>query len=103
MTPEEQRIYDEAMAFARKHKKARCAALADPAIYPPDHNENPVSVFMAGSAGAGKTESAKALVAEFEAASPGSRLLRIDADEFRKEFPGYDCCISPLTQKGSCI
>jgi UDP-N-acetylglucosamine kinase len=49
MTEDEQRIYDAAVEYARTNKKARCAALTDPRIYLPE--QDPVSVFMAGSAG----------------------------------------------------
>ncbi len=43
-----------------------------------------------GSPGAGKTESSKELIVELEARTPGSRVLRIDPDDLRSEFPGYD-------------
>lgn len=88
MTEEEQRIYDDAVKFARANKKRRCAELTDPKIYLPE--QEPVSVFMAGSPGAGKTESSKELIATFEAKLPGTRILRIDPDDLRSEFPGYN-------------
>ena len=74
--------------FARKNKKRRCAELTDPAIFIPE--KEPVSVFMAGSPGAGKTETSKELIATLEAKQPGSKILRIDADDMRCEFPGYN-------------
>ena len=40
---------------------------------------------MAGSPGAGKTEASKALIEDFH-----ESILRIDADELRKEFDEYD-------------
>ncbi|MGH7973476.1 MAG: zeta toxin family protein [Limisphaerales bacterium] len=46
--------------------------------------EHPVSVFMAGSPGAGKTEASIELIARF-----GSPILRIDPDELRSECPAY--------------
>jgi UDP-N-acetylglucosamine kinase len=88
MTADEQRIHDAAIAYARANKKSRCAQLTDPSIFLPE--EKPVAVFMAGSPGAGKTESSKELIAEFEAKAPGTRILRIDPDDLRCEFPGYD-------------
>lgn len=88
MNEEEKRIHDEALAFARANKRARCQALTDPKIYLPENN--PVSVFMAGSPGAGKTESAKEIIAELEKRSPAAgRVLRIDPDDLRSAFPGY--------------
>jgi predicted ABC-type ATPase len=96
MTEEEQRIHDAAMEFARANKKTRCKALADTTIFLPE--EKPVAVFMAGSPGAGKTESSKELVAELEARPPGCRILRIDPDDLRAEFPGYSGTNSWLFQ-----
>jgi len=90
LTEEEQKIRDAALAFARLHKRERCRQLTDTSIYLPE--ESPVSVFMAGSAGAGKTETAKAMIAELESHpdfQDGSRVLRIDPDDLRCEFPGY--------------
>jgi UDP-N-acetylglucosamine kinase len=87
MTDAERALREEAIAFAREHKKVRCAQLTDPSIYVPE--QQPVSVFMAGSPGAGKTEAAKALIAELEAKPGAPRVLRIDPDDLRGEFPGY--------------
>lgn len=86
MNDEEKALQEAAISYAKLHKKQRCAELADPGVYVPE--EQPVSVFMAGSPGAGKTEAAKAIIAELEAqGSP--RILRIDPDDLRSEFPGY--------------
>ena len=87
MSDAERAIHDAAVAFARSHKKERCLELTDPTVYTPE--EQPVSVFMAGSPGAGKTEAAKALIAELEAKPGAPRVLRIDPDDLRSEFPGY--------------
>jgi len=54
MTHSEQEVSDEALRFARSNKKMIARRLTDKAIYPPE--EAPVSVYMAGSPGAGKTE-----------------------------------------------
>lgn len=83
MTPTEQRTHDEAISFARTNKKAIAKRLTNKAIHPPE--EEPVSVFMAGSPGAGKTEASLELLNFFSDAPP----LRIDPDELRVEFPGY--------------
>ena len=87
MTDAERVIHDAAVEFARANKKKRCAELTDPSIYVPE--QSPVSVFMAGSPGAGKTEAANALISEFEAKPGSPRVLRIDADDLRAEFPDY--------------
>lgn len=83
MTPAEQQIHNEAIAFARANKKAIAKRLTDKATHPPE--EEPVSVFMAGSPGAGKTEASLELLNFFSDSPP----LRIDPDELRAELPGY--------------
>ena len=70
---EEERVSDAALQFAKKHKKSIAQRLTNPEIYTPE--DHPVSVFMAGSPGAGKTEASLELLAKF-----GSPILRIDAD-----------------------
>lgn len=91
MTDDEQRISDEALAWARSNKKPFARALTDRTRYPGE--EHPVSVFMAGSPGAGKTEVSKALVNRL-----GDGFLRIDPDEFRVKIPGYNGTNSWLFQ-----
>jgi predicted ABC-type ATPase len=83
MTPSEQRIRDEVISFARSNKKAIAKRRTDRAFYPPE--QEPVSVFMAGSPGAGKTEASIALVNLFA----DTAILRIDPDELRNEFAAY--------------
>lgn len=84
MTPEEAEIRDAAIAFAKKNKQAIAVELTDKEIFPAD--QNPVSVFMAGSPGAGKTEASKALIREVG----GTPTIRIDPDELRERFEAYD-------------
>ena len=97
----ERRIYDEAIAFARANKKTRCAQLTDPTVYP--REDHPVSVFMAGSPGAGKTEAAKELIAQLERLPKAPKVLRIDPDDLRSEFPGYTGTNSWLFQHAASI
>lgn len=52
MTADE--LVERAKEFARRNKKAISRRLTDVSIYVPE--AEPVSVFMAGSPGAGKTE-----------------------------------------------
>jgi AAA+ superfamily predicted ATPase len=79
MDEQEARTHDAALEYARAHKKTIAKRLANPVVYPPE--ECPVSIFMAGSPGAGKTETSKALIDEI-----GGTILRIDPDELRGEF-----------------
>ncbi|MCC2659092.1 MAG: zeta toxin family protein [Panacagrimonas sp.] len=85
ITPEQQRIAEEAWTWAKKNRTAIARRWTDPTVFVPE--EHPVSVFMAGSPGAGKTEASKELIARYEI--DGLRVLRIDPDELRAEFPGY--------------
>lgn len=83
LTEEEEKVQQAALAYARANKKVIAQRVTDPEIYPAE--ENPVSVFMAGSPGAGKTEASIALLEAFE----GPSVIRIDPDELRTEFEEY--------------
>jgi len=95
-TLEEKAIQDEALEFARKNKKEIAKRLTDKSRFLPE--DEPVSVFMAGSPGAGKTEASIELLAKVE--ENGSEILRIDPDELRYEFPNYTGNNSCLFQRG---
>lgn len=84
-TDQEERIRKDAIEFANKHKREIAKRLTDPSIYPPE--ANPVSVFMAGSPGAGKTEASIELLNALQ--KDGAKVLRIDPDELRQEFAEY--------------
>jgi len=85
----------EAIAYAKAHKKEIAAELTDLSRFPAD--AEPVSVFMAGSPGAGKTEFSKAVLALLEEAR-AHRVVRIDSDDFRARIPGYTGSNSYLFQ-----
>lgn len=80
-----QELAAQALDFAKRNKKAIGRRLTDKSIYVPE--ERPVSVFMAGSPGAGKTEASIELLESLE--TNGDKILRIDPDELRSEFAGY--------------
>lgn len=84
MSPEEQALADQAMVFAKKSSRELVRQLTDLNRYPAD--TNPVSVFMAGSPGAGKTEASIALLAQTD---PEGTTVRIDPDDLRTRFHGY--------------
>ncbi|MDP4007738.1 MAG: zeta toxin family protein [Candidatus Peregrinibacteria bacterium] len=71
--------------FARRNKGKIAKELTDPVAYTP--SGTPISIFMAGSPGAGKTEFSKSLIKTFEKSRP--RVVRIDGDELREHLPGY--------------
>lgn len=94
LTEKEDEIQQEALEFARANKKDIAKRLTNPDVYLPE--ENPVSVFMAGSPGAGKTEASIALINEID----GPPIIRIDPDDLREEFKAYDGTNAWLFQKG---
>ena len=94
MTPEERDIEEKAFAFIKANAALLRTKFADPAKY--KSVERPVSLFMAGSPGAGKTEVSKSLVKKFQSAP-----IRIDADEIRTLCPGYTGSNAHLFQKAA--
>lgn len=68
---DDRRISEEAVAFAKANRKEIAKRLTDPLVYLSE--DSPVSVFMAGSPGAGKTEASLEFLTRF-----GGCVLRID-------------------------
>jgi UDP-N-acetylglucosamine kinase len=99
LTPDEARISAEALQYAKTNKKRIARELTDTVTHPPE--VEPVSVFMAGSPGAGKTEASLELLADFE--GDGTSVLRIDPDDLRHLLPGYTGANSWLFQGGVSI
>jgi UDP-N-acetylglucosamine kinase len=93
MSEDDNCIIEKANAEARELKKEYAHAFCDVGKFPPDLT--PVSVFMAGSPGAGKTESSQNLIKQL---SGEHSVLRIDGDEFRELFPDYNGSNSSLFQ-----
>lgn len=83
LSPDEEKIRQDAIAFAKSNKKFIARRLTNRDIYIAE--DNPVSVFMAGSPGAGKTEASIELLEQLE----GPAAIRIDPDELRSEFAAY--------------
>jgi predicted ABC-type ATPase len=84
LTPQQELIRNNALEFAKRNKKAIARRLTNPNIYLPE--DQPVTVLMAGSPGAGKTEASIALI---EWLGDGSKVLRVDPDDLRTEFAEY--------------
>lgn len=83
LTPDEERLKQQALALARAEKKAIAKRLTDKSLYPPE--KDPVALFMAGSPGAGKTETAEAMLEEVS-----NSVILVDPDRYRIFFEGYD-------------
>ena len=90
---EESAIRDQADEFVRSHAKG----IIEERLHGYGAEENPVSTFMAGSPGAGKTEASKMLL------QPFGNTVRIEADELREYFRGcgYSGANSHLFQKAA--
>lgn len=93
---DDQEVTRQALDYAKSNKKVIARRLTDKSIFVPE--DNPVSVFMAGSPGAGKTEASIELLDMLS--NNGDRVLRIDPDELRLEFEGYTGDNSYLFQAG---
>ncbi len=92
-------ISKKAIDFAHKNKKTIAKKFTDISLCPKE--ETPVSIFMAGSPGAGKTEFSIGLIEEFS--NNGNTVLRIDADDLRKYFEDYTGSNSSLFQGATTI
>lgn len=68
--------------YVKSHKSELITHFADLGTYLPD--DKPISIFMAGSPGAGKTEFSKRLIEKFS-----GKPVRIDADEIREWIPDH--------------
>jgi len=94
----DEKIHKEAVDFIKQHKQdlinryilgTGCRPVS-----------NPVTYFMAGSPGAGKTEFSKNFVASF---FPINSCVRIDADDIREMIPCYDGKNSHGVQSAACL
>jgi UDP-N-acetylglucosamine kinase len=77
---DEEKMSQDAAEFARQNKKEIVRKIIETSPF----SEKPISIFMAGSPGAGKTEFSISFLQEIQ-----TQILRIDPDELRKFFPGY--------------
>lgn len=99
---EDKGVCDEAVKYARHNKNVFISRFADISRYPKE--VKPISIFMAGSPGAGKTEFSKRLISELKNAGIISDdIVRIDPDDIRELLPGYTGKNSYLFQAASAI
>lgn len=97
LSEQEARIREDAIAYAKANRTRIAKALTSIEKFPPENC--PVSLFMAGSPGAGKTEFAKALSRAF--GDGDSSVIHIDIDELRTCFPAYTGCNAYLFQSAA--
>ena len=97
MPDEEQKLTEEAESYIKEHKCELIERFANPKVY--HFNPSPISLFMAGSPGAGKTEVSKRLIEQFT----GNLPVRIDADDIRTIFPNYNGANSHIFQRACTI
>ncbi len=81
-------IKNKALEFARREGNRIAKELTSKEKYKPD--AKPVSIFMAGSPGAGKTEYSKNVVLNvFKRRVVSGDVIRIDGDDYRDYFDDY--------------
>lgn len=83
---------DQAVRWVRDHNREIIEGFASEQLFLPD--AEPISIFMAGTPGAGKTEYSTRLNKSFN-----SKAVRIDADEIRKMIAGYGGSNSYIFQR----
>ncbi len=96
MTDEELKIEKTAVQWVKSNNKRLKSLICDPARYPAE--KQPVTIFMAGTPGAGKTEFSISLLGEFP-----NPIVRIDADEIREMMKeiGYEGSNAHCYQRAS--
>ena len=97
MSFEDSRIKEDAENYARENKKS----IAKDKILKYISESDPISVFMAGSPGAGKTEASVQLIIKLTGKKDS--ILRIDPDELRDVFKEYNGKNSNLFQHATSI
>src|SRR3990167_10981271 len=87
---------DDAVAWLKKNKKFIVERFADPKKFPKE--EHPLTIFVAGSPGAGKTETAKAVIKRLPLP-----VVHIDADAIRAMIPGFNGANASLFQAAATV
>lgn len=96
MNEEKLKQSQDAERYLKDHVNDLFRRFANLEVFQPD--QATVSLFMAGSPGAGKTEMSKRLIERF-----ASKPVRIDADEIREMFPGYNGTNANIFQRAATL
>lgn len=94
---EELLIHNKSIDFIKKNKINLINKFCNSKIFQPV--KNPISIFMAGSPGSGKTEFSQNLIKLLK----NEKIVRIDADEIRDFIPYYNGHNSYLVQGGASL
>src|SRR3989344_7886187 len=86
-------IAQQALQYVKDRRKELVTTFTK--SYKESHPEKPLSIFLAGSPGAGKTEYAQSIV------DLGPALLRIEADAIREWLPMYTGSNSDVVQQAA--
>lgn len=95
-----QKIMDDACDYVKANKTEIIKKFAGDTFPSVEH---PISIFMAGSPGAGKTEFSKSLIQTLRNQMQAEPIVRIDGDEIRGMLPGYEGSNSYLFQRAISI
>ena len=87
MVQDDERLSQDALEYVKRNKGLLVSKFASDLLFP--SAEHPISGFMAGSPGAGKTEFSKNLLSAL-GKNGLTNVVRIDADEIRLLLPGYN-------------
>ena len=106
---EAKEIIENSRAWIKLNKKEIIKKIVDNIL--PIPNVKPFVIFMAGSPGAGKTETSKNFIKELELLydnilgkkSSSGRVVRLDADEIKEMIPGYRGSNSEMFQSASSL
>jgi len=99
---EETRLKKESITFIKSHRRELCDKFANLTDYPP--SDKPFSIFMAGSPGAGKTEFSISFIKNnYTEIDKNIKVVRIDADEIRKEIPHFNGKNSYIVQSAAAL
>lgn len=94
-------IHNKAIEYIKSHKTELLNRFCSVENYTP--STNPITIFMAGSPGAGKTEFSISFIPELQDKDPGSKIVRIDVDEVRTFLPMFDGHNSEEVHAAACI
>ena len=96
---QDKEIEAEAKSYVKSHERQIIENIASLSIVSPTNN--PFTLFMAGSPGAGKTEFSKSYIKKLTEKIPDIKVVRIDADEIRDLLPQYNGSNAAVVQ-GAC-